>query len=180
LEFIDPGYVEIGNPDLITKRTTRTVPTPPGGSLADYVPFYFTPCSPMLLNIKTGREVRRREASELAFLVSALPRLRKLGVPFVFTDRHAYLAAAGFFDRLEDLHRLDWEHLQRRDFKRSVEDPEKMERYQAEALVHRHVPVAALSHIVCCRSEEEAILRAQAEQAGLELAIRTKREWFFE
>lgn len=177
---LDPNYVEIGNPDLIMKRTTRAVPIPPGGSLADYVPFYFTPCSPMLYNIKTGRDVRRRDAGELAFLVSALPRLRELGVPFVFTDRHAYLAAAGFFDRLEDVNRLDWVHLQRRDFKRSVEDPEKMERYQAEALIHREVPVAALSYIVCCRSEEEAILRAQVERAGLELVIRTKREWFFE
>src|SRR5271154_6622175 len=50
----DPNYVQIGNADLIAKRTQRRVPLPPGGSFSDYVPFYFTPASPMLLNIKTG------------------------------------------------------------------------------------------------------------------------------
>lgn len=49
-----PGYVEIGNPELIAKRMSREVPCGPGGTLSDYVPFYFTPFSPMLYNIKTG------------------------------------------------------------------------------------------------------------------------------
>ena len=52
---VDPGFVAIGNPELIGKRTHRMVPLHPSGTLADYVPFYFTPKSPMLLNIKTGR-----------------------------------------------------------------------------------------------------------------------------
>jgi len=50
----DPNFVAIGNPDLIDKRTKRPVPIAPKGTLADYVPFYFTPKSPMLFNIKTG------------------------------------------------------------------------------------------------------------------------------
>jgi hypothetical protein len=37
------NYVEIGNPELIQKRTGRVVPHGPGGTLSDYVPFYFTP-----------------------------------------------------------------------------------------------------------------------------------------
>jgi len=52
----DPNFVEIGNRDLIGKRASRVVPIHPGGTLSDYIPFYFTPCSPMLLNIKTGSE----------------------------------------------------------------------------------------------------------------------------
>ena len=35
----DPEFVNIGNPDLIAKRRSREVPIPPGGTLADYVPF---------------------------------------------------------------------------------------------------------------------------------------------
>eukprot|EP01041_Mallomonas_annulata_P023754 gene23754-44328_t len=42
----DPGFVPIGLANLIAKRTARAVPVPPGGVLADYVPFYFTPKSP--------------------------------------------------------------------------------------------------------------------------------------
>jgi len=50
----DPNYRNIGNPDLIDKRSRRVVPIPPGGTLSDYVPFYFTPFSMMMYNIKTG------------------------------------------------------------------------------------------------------------------------------
>jgi len=49
-----PNYREIGNPELILKRANRDVPIKPNGTLSDYIPFYFTPYSPMLYNIKTG------------------------------------------------------------------------------------------------------------------------------
>jgi hypothetical protein len=50
----DPNYVQIGNPELIDKRFSHLVQHQVGGTLGDYVPFYFTPFSMMLLNIKTG------------------------------------------------------------------------------------------------------------------------------
>lgn len=50
----DPNFVGIGNEELIQRRTYRAVPMAPGGTLSDYVPFYFTPFSPMLYNIKPG------------------------------------------------------------------------------------------------------------------------------
>jgi hypothetical protein len=46
----DPNFRDIGNPDLISKRAHRLVPVAPGGTLSDYVPFYFTHYSPMLYN----------------------------------------------------------------------------------------------------------------------------------
>jgi hypothetical protein len=36
-------YTQIGNLELISKRDSRVVPCPPGGTLSDYVPFCFTP-----------------------------------------------------------------------------------------------------------------------------------------
>ncbi len=51
---LDPDYRPIGNPEIIERRRTREVPIPPGGTLSDYVPFYFTPFSPMFYNIVTG------------------------------------------------------------------------------------------------------------------------------
>ena len=49
------NWTVIGNEDLINRRRFRDVPIAPGGTLNDYVPFYFTPFSPMMYNIHTGR-----------------------------------------------------------------------------------------------------------------------------
>lgn len=67
------GYVQIGNQELIERRTTRAVPRAPGGTLSDYVPFYFTPYSPMLYNIKTGYNgIQKRPMGEVVILISSL------------------------------------------------------------------------------------------------------------
>ena len=85
-----PNYVNIGNEELIDKRAHRVVPVGPGGTLSDYVPFYFTPFSPMMYNIKTGYGgIRKRSNEEIIILVSSLHRVHQMGVRFVFTDRHA-------------------------------------------------------------------------------------------
>ncbi len=113
----DPQYHEIGNLDLIDKRARRAVPLPPGGVLSDYVPFYFTPFSPMLLNIKTGhRGIPQKPMSDIVIFVSSLPKLMELGIPFVFADRHAYVAAAQFSNDLKDLGRIDWKDLEGKGF----------------------------------------------------------------
>lgn len=50
----DPDFRPIGNPALIDKRMRRVVPIAPGGVLSEYIPFYFTPHSIMLLNTLDG------------------------------------------------------------------------------------------------------------------------------
>jgi ssDNA thymidine ADP-ribosyltransferase, DarT len=73
---VDPNFVPIGNPDLIDKRHSRRVPCAPHGTLSDYVPFYFTPFTPMLFNIKTGfNGVQRRPLDEVVIFVSSLRKL---------------------------------------------------------------------------------------------------------
>ena len=90
----DPNFRRIGNPELIEARRDRPVPIPPGGTLADYVPFYFTPFSPMVLNIKTGYGGIPQQANDdIVILVFSLRRAEQDGLRFVFTNRHAYLAA---------------------------------------------------------------------------------------
>lgn len=85
----DPNYLNIGNGELIDKRAHRVVPIAPGGTLSDYVPFYFTPFSVMMMNIRSGRSVTQRPNEEIVILVSSLHRVRELGIPVVFTDGHA-------------------------------------------------------------------------------------------
>jgi hypothetical protein len=176
----DPKYVEIGNPELIQKRTHRVVFIPPGGVLSDYVPFYFTPHSPMLLNIKTGHNgITQRPMSDIVIMVSSLPALVARKIPFVFTDRHAYLQTASFFSDLAQLDRIPWALLQSRDFQRDPYDPGKIERYQAEALVHRHLPITGLSGIICHGDAQKKILQAEVEKRRQTLQVAVKPDWYF-
>ncbi|WP_084183057.1 type II toxin-antitoxin system toxin DNA ADP-ribosyl transferase DarT [Nevskia soli] len=178
--IFDPNYVNIGNPELIDKRHHRVVSVPPGGTLSDYVPFYFTPYSPMLYNIKTGwAGIRQRTNDEIVILVSSLRRLAELGLPFLFSDRHAYLTSAQFSSDMADLIRIDWPILQRRDFKRDVEDPGKVERYQAEALVYGRLPVEALIGVGCHTDIVATRVRVLCDQRALNLRVVTSPSWYF-
>ena len=179
-EFRDPNFVRIGNLELIQLRTGRNVLVQPGGTLSDYIPFYFTPFSMMMYNIKTGYGgIRQFPNSEIVIIVSSLRGLAERGVVAVFSDRHAYLKTAQFFTSLEDLDKIDWGILQRRDFKRDVDDPEKTDRYQAEALVYRHLPAEHLVGIVCLSSNEQRSLEQQREEVGLELKVAVRPDWYF-
>jgi hypothetical protein len=107
--------------------------------------------------------------NEIVIMVSALPALAAQNIPFVFTDRHAYLQTASFFCDLARLDRIPWSLLQTRDFKKDAYDPGKFERYQAEALVHRHLPVTGLSGIVCHGEGQQTMLRCEVEKRRQDL-----------
>lgn len=178
--IVDSQYVQIGNPELIDKRSTRLVPTVPGRTLSDYVPFYFTPFSPMLLNITTGYGgIRKRDNAEIVLLVSSLPRLTELNIPFLFTDRHAYLSLAQYYSDLAKLDQLDWEALQNRNFKRDADHPERFERYQAEALVHKYMPINALLGIVCYNETVRSSLQSHLDARGMRVDTAVRPTWYF-
>lgn len=108
----DPRFVQIGNPDLIGRRRHWPVGGPYGGTLSDYIPFYFTPFSPMLLNIVTGYGgITRRNKDEIVILVSSIWKLRDAGVQFIISDRHALVKMAEFSADPAALGNIDWELL---------------------------------------------------------------------
>jgi len=176
-----PNWVSIGNPELISKRATHPVQLPPGGHLNDYVPFYFTPFSPMLLNIKSGRAgITQRGNDEIVILVSSLRRVAAdASLRWLFTDSHAYYQWANYYDDLQHLDQIDWPILQARDFKRDPDDPAKFERYQAEALVHQHMPVSALLGVVCYTPALKQHIEQQVAARGLKLAVYARPGWYF-
>lgn len=176
----DPNYVNIGNTSLIDKRARRVVPIPPGGTLSDYVPFYFTPFSIMMYNIKTGYgSITRRDNQDIVMFVSSVHRLRELGLPFIYTNQHAYPVDTEFFDGSGDLGQIDWPLLQRRDFKTDDADPGKQQRYQAEALAHRHVPLEAMLGIGCHNDTVKRSLELLLEERKAITTVKTTPNWYF-
>lgn len=173
-------WVHIGNPELTDKRARHPVPLPPGGLLNDYVPFYFTPFSVMMRNIHTGwGGVTKRPNEEIVILVSSMHKLQALGLQFLFTDSHAYYQWANFYSDLANLDKIDWRLLQSRDFKRDADDPEKFERYQAEALVFQHLPIQGILGIVCYTEQLKQSIEQQVQLRGLALNVYARTGWYF-
>jgi hypothetical protein len=46
------GFISIGNPSIISARDSTMVKINGYGNIGEYIPFYFTPRSMMLFNIK--------------------------------------------------------------------------------------------------------------------------------
>ncbi len=181
-EVRDPTFITIGSPELIQRRKSRAVPIGPGGTLENYVAFYFTPHSPMLLNIRTGRGgVTQRPNDEIVILVSSLAQLQKQDVRYVFTDRHAYLQTAEFYSDRSDLDRVDFPLLRSGDFARDPDDPGKFERYQAEALAYGCVPRDALIGIACYTTHIKQRIESIAAELGIELShLAVRPDWYLQ
>ena len=100
--ILDPNFVTIGNPEPISKRTSRDVPIAPGGTLSDYIPFYFTPFSMMMYNIHTGYGgIRRVRNADIVMMVTSFRKLVEQGVPAVYTDKKCISEDSLFFFFIE-------------------------------------------------------------------------------
>jgi hypothetical protein len=111
--------------------------------------------------------------------VCSLPHVAAQGCQFVFTNQHAYPPMAEYFTDLARLDQIDWPLLQSRNFKHDPDDPAKKERYQAEALIWRHVPLQALQGVCCYSPAVEKQIDAEAKQRGLSFNVAVRQSWYF-
>lgn len=72
-----------------------------------------------------------------------------------------------YYNDLADLEKIDWALLRSKDFRNDPEDPGKKGRYQAEALVHKRVPVEAILGIACYDADAQKRLMRDAEAAAV-------------
>ena len=98
----------------------------------------------------------------------------------LYTDRHAYTMTAEWTANTDDLATLiDWDILRRHDFARSDAYPDKMERYQAEALAHRRVPSAALLGIGCASDRVRLAVEQAVQTSGAAVQVFSRPGWYF-
>ena len=134
----------------------------------------------MLFNIHTSWAGMSKVPNEdIAIFVSSLFHLNGLQRAFVFSDRNACLATVQFFNGTDNLDRIDWRILQERDFRRDLEDPGKIERYQAEALVHQHASVASLLGVTCYTEKIKRQIEGLVRQRNLRLRVHALPGWYF-
>lgn len=133
----------------------------------------------MAYNIHTGRTVQQRDNDQIVILVTSLARLKEKSVPFVMTDRHACAKLANYYNKTDCLEKIDWKILRNSDFSRDNDDPDKTNRYMAEALVHKHMPIDALLYVACCDEKQRSWANELMSKRKLNLEVHTKRGWYF-
>lgn len=160
-------YENIAHENIQDKRARKDVPKGLGGKLHDYVPFYFGPRSPMLNAISHGRVEGHEEGQEpVVHLVTTFDRIQAAGLPFVFTDGHAVMDFATFYDDPADFVNVDWPLMQATYWNDINSDPNRSFRRQAEFLIHGFFPWELFVGIGVMNNT----IKEQTEQAILEAA----------
>lgn len=161
------------------RRARTPVPVGPGGSLSDYVPFYFAPRSPMLYAIHTGAVVGYEGGQgAVVHLVSSVEPVAAAGLPFVFTNGHAVVSLSDFFTDTAHLADLDWAVMKLTYWNDTQQDPDRSRWRQAEFLVHQRFPWGLVAEVGVVdearRQEVRGILGS-----GASPAVVVHRNWYY-
>jgi len=160
----------IAHDDIKRRRMCKPVPCGAGGVLADYVPFYFAPRSPMLGALHVGKVASYRDGQEnIVHLVSTTKCVADEGLPFVFSDGHAPMALSRFFADLRRLDQIDWTvvSVKQRFWHDTPEDPDRSRRRQLYGRT-----TFCLFSLECRRSE----LPNRLNKGGLTSPARERRQ----
>lgn len=147
--------VGIAHQHIKDRRKRRAVcgfmgqPVAAGGTLWDYVPFYFAPRSPMLYSIHMGNVEGYKEGQgPVLYLVTSIETSAALNRAFAFTDGHAEMGFSQFSDDLGELDTLvDWSIMNGKYWNDTDEQPDRKRKRQAEFLVYEFFPWSALKQI---------------------------------
>jgi ssDNA thymidine ADP-ribosyltransferase, DarT len=173
--------VGIAHQDLKRRRARTPVGVASRGTLADYVPFYFTNRSPMLYAIHTGFvEGYDGGQKNIIYLVSSIERVAKGDRPWCFSDGHPVEAMTEFFDEIDELDRVDWAVIRDWSWKDTDDDPDRKRRKQAECLVHKSFPwhwVESIGVLNGAIRKEVARVLAQCQHQP---PISIQRKWYYQ
>ena len=172
---------DIADASIKERRSTITVTCGPGGTVCDYVPFYFAPCSPMLFSIKSDN-VPGVDADQrgLIYLVTSTEVVLGAHLRCVFTDDNAAAAFSTFHDdaaAMGDI--VDWPLMRERYWSNTLEDNDRVRRRGAEFLVHEAVPLACFEEIGVYDEAVRDRVEAIVQRAGSALPVRIRRGWYF-
>ncbi len=129
-------YRTIHDANVQANRRVKDVPCGAGGTVHDYLPFYFGPLSVMLLQLNTGQVAGYNEGQEpLVYLRTTVQAVAQAGCPFVFTDGHGLAKFTRWFSDPVHLDAIDWPLVRDRFWADTLDDNDRKRRKQAEFLV---------------------------------------------
>jgi hypothetical protein len=174
------SYRNIAYNHIQERRAKRVVPCAAGGCLHDYVPFYFGPRAPMLYVINEGRVEGYDGGQEpLVHLVTKVQLIKDEGLDFAFSDRHAVLKYANFYDEVTALDQVDYDLMRERYWHDTDQHPQRKERRQAEFLVHGFVPFGLIGAIGVINESIKEKTERYLEQTREAPPVIVKQNWYY-
>lgn len=173
-------YRAIHNLDIQKVRRQRSIRCGPGGTVHDYVAFYFGPRSPMLYQLHTGWVKNYNEGQEpLIYAVSTVETIVQAELEFVFSDGHGIAAFTQWFDNFDDLDKIDWEMVYADYWADTTEDMDRQRRKQAEFLVHRFCPWHLINQIGVFNNGVKKRVERILDPKNISLPVEVRRQWYY-
>lgn len=148
--------------------------------MADYVPMYFGPRSPMLYSIHTGFVAGYQGTQEdVVHLVTDIDIIVETKLPFTFTDGHAEIAFSKFFTDLVDLKNVDIPLMSATYWNDTQEDGDRKRRRQAEFLVHDFLPFECVRAIGVMNARMEVKVNQLLARSSCKPAVSVARGWYY-
>jgi hypothetical protein len=177
---LDLDPIGIAHAHIKARRARREVPLAPRGTLADYVPAYFGPRSPMLYAIHCGQvDGYAGGQGQVVHLVTTAEAVAESGLPFVFTDGHADMSITEFFDDLANLFKIDWAVIGATYWNDTQQDGDRKRRRQAEFLIHHQLAWGLIQEIGVISNAMAAHVRAILANAPYKPDVAVRKTWYY-
>jgi hypothetical protein len=174
----NPDYVAIGHHQLIEDRKEHHVLVHGSSGLSDtlrlsdYVPFYFGGHSVMLHMIRNGYSgVKKYPQEEIVYIVSSVESIERENCEFIFSDKHAKKSMAKFYNRTQDLDKVDWDIVKKKVWHNTEDDQDRRDRKQAEFLVREQLPISAIDSIVVLTKPKEDYIQSILNKFNLNIPV---------
>jgi hypothetical protein len=160
------------------RRQQTSITVPPGGCVADYVPFYFAPRSPMLFRINKGGVSTYPDGQEpLVYLVSSVEGALSAGLTWVGSDGNCATSITRHYNSWPAMKsNVDWKLMGERIWKNTDEDGDRMRRRQAEFLVHKLFPLDCIEFLAVIN---DAMVDKVRSVVGQRFPVVRMNSWYY-
>jgi hypothetical protein len=146
----NPDYLQIGDSTLIDYRKEIAAPDPPGGTLSDYVPFYFGPRSPMLFQVATGWEdIQQYPQEEIIYYITSVPVIKEHRLEYFYTDGHARSLTSIPYTEDDGFEKLDWDAIFATNWRSDERDLRRKEKNNQSFWLRIMCRLVVFSILVC-------------------------------
>ncbi|PIC58307.1 hypothetical protein CSV80_05775 [Sporosarcina sp. P12(2017)] len=168
-------HQDIANQDVQARRDRIKIPVGKGGTLHDYVPFYFAPRSPMLYYLHK----QHLQQEDVVYFMTSIASIQVHALDFVFTDAHAIRRLTKFFTDPIHLNQIDWKVMTSDYWHDIDEDMSRKARRQAEFLIHEAVPLSACLGFAVFNERAKEKLEKMLQDAGSTLSVAVRRHFYY-